>query len=236
MDLAQLIENYTPSAATIELVRQVRLALLVGITGAGKDTIKQALLTKTDFRKMVSYTTRAPRMNNGVEEVNGVDYHFIDQTQAMAMIEACEFVEVKFVHGTVYGTSAEQLRQAYDEHKIAIADVDVQGVGEYKTLSPDVIAMFIVPPDYETWRQRLALRYESPAAFDAEWPKRRDSAIAELQQALQVPYYHFIVNDQLERAVEAADEIAHRPDTFLRKDDEARLVARDLLAAIQMAR
>jgi len=110
----------------------------------------------------------------------------------------------------------------------------VQGVAEYKDLSQNVVAMFILPPNYSTWRERLAKRYESEAAFLAEWEKRRNSAVKELTHALEVPYYHFIINDELDRVVEVTREIAmHTPDTFHRKDDEARMRARDLLVAIQ---
>lgn len=233
MTLEEQIAAYRPLPQVVNVVRSTKIALLAGISGAGKDTIKQALLKKADFRAIVSYTTRAPRINNGIAEVNGVDYNFINQTVAETMIANHEFVEVKFVHGTIYGTSVDQIRTIRDENHVAINDIDVQGVAEYKALSQEVIAMFIVPPDYGTWLMRLSSRYDSSEAFKAEWQKRRASAIDELTHALEVPYYHFIVNDDLERAIAVADEIAHRPDTFLRKDDEARLRARDLLAAIQ---
>ncbi len=149
------------------------------------------------------------------------------------MLESREFIEAKLVHGTVYGTSLDELQSAFDAHKIAITDIDVQGVSEYKELSHGVIAIFVIPPSYSTWRERLSRRYESQAAFEAEWIKRRNSAVTELTHALEVPYYHFVVNDELDHAVNVADEIAHQPDIFHRKDDEARLRARDLLAAIQ---
>ena len=57
----------------------------------------------------------------------------------------------------------------------------------------------------------------------------------ELEHALSVPYYHFIINDELDRAVRVAEEIAHRSDSFNRHDDEARLLARDLLDEIRSA-
>jgi guanylate kinase len=231
--LKTLIDHYEPSEQTIALVQATKITLLVGISGAGKDTIKKELLKKPDFRDIVSHTSRLPRANNHVLEVPDIDYHFINDETAEAMLVDHSFVEAKFVHGTVYGTSASELQLACNEHKIAITDIDVQGVAEYKALSQDVVAIFILPPDYTTWRQRLSQRYESHEAFEAEWVKRRDSAIAELTHALEVPYYHFIVNQNIDHTVEVANEIAHKPDLFHRKDDEARLNARDLLEAIR---
>lgn len=232
-ELAELIASYEPSDYATELVRETKVTLLVGISGAGKDTIKKELLKKPDFRDIVSHTTRPPRVNNGVAEIPEFDYHFIDENTAKMMLENREFIEAKFVHGTVYGTSLNELQQAHDEQKIAVTDVDVQGVSEYKELSQHVVAIFVIPPSYSVWRERLSQRYETPEAFEAEWIKRRNSAVSELTHALEVPYYHFIINDELDRAVTVADEIAHKPDVFHRKDDEARLRARDLLTAIQ---
>lgn len=234
--LAELITHYQPTDATIELVRATKIALLVGISGAGKDTVKKELLKKSDYQDIISHTTRAPRANNGVHEADGIDYHFVDHAAAERMVKSYDFVEAKLVHGTViYGTSAAELKKAHDERKVAITDIDVQGVAEYKELSPQVVAIFILPPDFSTWRARLAKRYATKEEFDAEWTKRRDSAVKELTHALEVPYYHFIVNDELERTVRIADEIAHQPDVFHRKDDEARLRARDLLEAIKIS-
>jgi guanylate kinase len=232
-DIATLIQTYTPPVQTVELVRTTKITLLVGISGAGKDTIKKELLKKSDFRDIISHTTRLPRVNNGILELSDVDYHFIDVNAAKRMIEKNEFVEAKFVHGTVYGTSVGELQKSHDENKIAITDIDVQGVAEYKELSQHVVAIFVIPPSYSIWRERLSERYETSEAFEAEWIKRRNSAVSELTHALEVPYYHFIINDDLGRAVIVAEEIAHRPDVFHRKDDEARLRARDLLTAIQ---
>lgn len=235
MDLEQLIHHYEPTEQITDLVRATKITLLVGISGAGKDTIKNEILKDADFRDIVSHTTRAPRKNNGVMEIPETDYHFIDEMTAQEMLEKHQFVEAKFVHGTVYGTSVGELEKSYAEGKIAITDVDVQGVREYKELSQNVVAIFILPPNFTTWRERLSQRYESVEAFEAEWDKRRNSAVKELTHALEVPYYHFIVNDELDRAVKVTEEIAHRPDTFYRKDDEARLRARDLLEAIKIS-
>ena len=140
-----------------------------------------------------------------------------------------KFIEAKFVHGTVYGTSAAELKLAHDQNQVAITDVDVQGVAEYEQLAPGCIAIFIVPPDYKTWLERLKKRYATEEDFQAEWPKRHQSAIKELAHALEVPYYHVIINDDLERAVRVCKEIIERGDLFSRKDDEARLAARNLL-------
>ena len=231
MTLEELIDGYEPTPAAIDIIRHAKIALLVGISGAGKDTIKRKLLEEPGFQDVVSHTTRQPRSNEGVLETEGVEYHFVSQDTAREMLERGEFVEAKFVHGTVYGTSIAEVEKA-SRGTIAVTDVDVQGVSEYKAVSSGVVAIFVVPPSYEVWVDRLKRRYATDEEFQAEWPKRRDTAIKELTKALEVPYYHCVINDDLERAVDATADIAKRPDTFNRKDDEARLIARDLLRQI----
>lgn len=233
MTIEQLVSEYKPTHEARTAIEQAKITLLVGISGAGKDTIKKALLDgEAGFCDIVSHTTRAPRHNAGMLERDGFDYHFIDEAEARRMLEQSEFIEAKYVHGTIYGTSVHEVRQA-SEQGIAITDIDVQGAVEYKKVSQDVIAIFIVPPSYETWTERLHQRYANEEEFLSEWPKRRSSAIKELTHALQMPYYHFVINDDPDRAVRVVDEIAHRPDSFNRRDDEARLKARDLLDAIK---
>lgn len=232
-DLSEKITSYQLPVHAAELIRSTKIVLLTGITGAGKDTLKKELLHRPEFRDIISHTTRSPRSNNGIMEVDGLDYNFIDQAEAKTMLHDDMFIEAKFVHGTVYGTSVAELQQIHDEGKTATTDIDVQGVAEYKKVSQDVIALFILPPSYDEWQARLKKRYPSNEEFAAEWPKRRKSAIDELTHALLVPYYHFIINDDLNRAVTAVLEIiSHKADEFHSKDDEARLVARTILKEI----
>lgn len=234
MSLENNVKSYKLTHTAIELVKQSQIVLLAGIAGAGKDTLKKELLKDTAFRDIVSHTTRAPRYNNGILEETGRDYHFITLDQASEMVENHEFVEVKYVHGdTIYGTSVAEIQAGFDQQKISITDVDIQGVGEYKKISQNVVAIFILPPSYHVWRDRLMNRYQSKDAFEAEWSKRRVSAINELSHVLEVPYYHFIINDDLDRTIKVASEISQKADVFYRKDDEARLAARDILDELQ---
>ncbi|OYW84875.1 hypothetical protein B7Z17_03335, partial [Candidatus Saccharibacteria bacterium 32-49-10] len=104
-----------------------------------------------------------------------------------------------------------------------------------KKLLPDAISIFIVPPAYDIWLERLKSRYSSDEEFMAEWQKRRASSISELRHALDVPYYHFIINDDLSRAVRVSEDIILREDVFYEKDIEARLRAEQLLKQIEQS-
>lgn len=231
--ITTILQTYHPSDQTVELVQQTPIVLLVGISGAGKDTIKHRLLDTGKYHHIVSHTTRAPRENGGVLEIDGVDYHFIALDTAEKLLNNGGFVEAKMYSGNVYGTSAAEIQAAHDEEKIAITDVEVQGVAEYKAISPNVIAIFILPPNYEAWQERLRARYSEGKIDPTDMEKRMHTAVRELEEALKVPYYHFVMNDNLDTAVETVDKIAHNQDVFNRKDTEVRAQAEDLLDTLR---
>jgi guanylate kinase len=230
--IEEQIKNYKPNQAGAELLGATEVVLLVGITGAGKDTVLREMLKSGTFHNLITTVTRPPRYNNGVLEQDGVEYHFINDEAAVKLLEAGEYVEASLVHGRIYGVTAEEIRRAHDKNMVALADVDVQGVAKYKKVSDNVTAIFLVPPSYAEWRRRVRNRYPTEEEFLEDWPNRRRSAVVELERALATPYYHFVINDELSETVHACMQIAHRRDEFVRKDDEVRLRTRDLLDAL----
>ncbi len=228
-----LVQNYQTPPEAINLVENTKILLLAGISGAGKDTTKKQLLKKPNYRDIVSHTTRAIRSNNGNEEVDGVDYNFISLEEAEEMLVEHKFIEAKFVHGKVYGTSAAEIEKAHKNGQISVTDIDIQGISEYKKLSEKVVAVFILPPDYKTWRARFANRYTDAAEFEKEFSRRLPEAIKALEKALSMPYYHFILNDDFRNSARIIDQIMHQDVEFNYKDIEVRLRAEKLLEDIK---
>lgn len=222
--LSNLIKNYQPTEATKNVVKSTTSVFLVGITGAGKDTIKQKLLETDRFYHLVSHTTRPPRINNGVAEENGVDYYFIDDAEAMRMLAAGEFIEAKEVYtGTIYGTSVAEFRTAIDQGRLPLTDIDIQGAIEYQAISSSVVVIFILPPSFTAWRERMLGRYSSQADFETDWAKRRATAKRELETALSSTKFHFLINDQLDMAINQALKIIDNQTS-----ESEQLVARKL--------
>ncbi|MFA5004480.1 MAG: hypothetical protein WC498_04375 [Candidatus Saccharimonadales bacterium] len=231
-DIAGKLDHYTPSPAAIELVQRTPILLLVGIAGAGKDTIKHRLIDTGKYHHIVSHTTRAPRDNNGVLEQDGVEYHFVSFGQVASMVKHGQFVEAKVVHrDNVYGTSVAEIKAANNERKVAIADIEVQGVAEYKALSADVLAVFILPPTYEIWEERLRARYGGNHN-EAEIRQRMRTAVEELEHAMASDYYVFVVNEDLGKTVKLIDALARDHDAVL-DDVEEKALARELVHRIQ---
>jgi len=168
-------------------------------SGAGKTTIAQALVEGSeDVVFSVSATTRPARSH----EVDGVDYHFLSETDFRAMIEADEFVEWAEVHGHLYGTSRHALRAALDDGRFLILDIDVQGAMQMRERVPDVVLVFVLPPSADALVERLT---ERGTEGEDTVARRIENARAELEQASQFDY--IVVNDDLEQAIDAVRSI-----------------------------
>lgn len=234
--MAELLEdklkNYQTPAKAQQLVRDTRVVFLVGVTAAGKDTILRRLVASPDYHHIVSHTTRTPRANHGVLEQDGVDYHFIDLATAEEMLGNGGYVEAKMFSGNVYGTSVAEIQMAHDENKIALTDIEVQGVAEYRQFADNVIPIFLLPPDFKTWQERLKGRYGDAQIDPKDLRKRLETARLELREALQQPYFEYVVNKDLDTAIKIVDEVAHG-SVSKKKNDASRGVAQQLLEDLE---
>lgn len=75
------------------------MIILKGKSGSGKTYIK-SLLLQHGFENQVSYTTRAKRPN----EVDGIDYCFVDEDLFIDMIHQGKFKDYQYFHNSYYGT------------------------------------------------------------------------------------------------------------------------------------
>jgi len=85
------------------------IIVLLGASGSGKSTIENELVTHHRFEKIISYTTRQPR----VSEENGKDYYFTDNDMFVHMINSEMFAEYdEYSHGRLYGTLRSDYRNS----------------------------------------------------------------------------------------------------------------------------
>lgn len=229
--LINKLNNYQPNPKVAELVNRVPTLLLVGISGAGKDTVKQLLLKSKDYHHIVSHTTRPPRKNQGVLEQDGVDYHFIDYKTAEHMLDNYGYVEAKRYGNNIYGTSVGEFQLAHDEQKIAITDLEVQGVAEYMRLAPDgVRPVFLLPPSYEEWQRRVAERYGDDRQGHSEDIKLREqTAKKELEHLLTTDYFYAVINENLETTTVTINAIAQGANTRAIEKTRALSLAENIL-------
>jgi len=226
--LELLIKNYKPGPQAADILKAARLLLVVAITAAGKNTLIQELIKTGDFYFMVSHTTRKPRMNKGEMEKDGIHYHFVDHKKIIDMLEKGELLECKLVHGRdFYGVSLAEIAKATKLGKIGTSDVEVQGVDEFMKKKPDTTAVFILPPSLKEWQRRLASRNAHESA--EELNRRFASAKMELETALARKYYHFLINDNLAKAVSEVKQLVNGEAI---NDADGRKLAKQLLAEI----
>lgn len=225
--LSEKLKNYKPSQQAMQLVHDTPILLLVGPTGAGKDSIKEKLLETGKFHHIVSHTTRKPRVNHGVLEKNGEDYHFISKPEAEKLLDEQAMIEAKVYSDNLYGTSISEIQAAHDETKIAMTDIEVQGVAEYKKLDQSVMAVFLLPPDFNTWQERLQKRYGEVVDFD-DFKLRLQTALDELDELLNTDNYVAVINDDLNQTYEQIIEIVESDDHKSQGDPAARQLAEKL--------
>ena len=125
-------------------------------SGSGKTTLCKALqIVEPEIEWSISYTTRQKR---SIEE-DGIDYFFISEENFEELIVKGHFVEWQNVHGFYYGTSVSSLKNAIDDDKIMLLEMDVKGSMAIKKLYPEqTFSIFIMPPSITHLRERLRSR------------------------------------------------------------------------------
>ena len=158
------------------------LFVITAPSGAGKSSLIDALL-KDDprLRLSVSYTTRAPRPG----EVNGREYHFVNDATFLAMLERGEFLESAEVHGNRYGTSQAVIREALARGQDLVLEIDWQGAQQVRTLYPACVGVFILPPAVAELERRMRARGQDS---DAVIRRRLASAEEEISHAPEFDY------------------------------------------------
>ena len=161
-------------------------------SGAGKTTLCRRLLDELPGLEFsVSHTTRARRPG----EAQGRDYFFVDREEFERRRQAGEFLEWATVAGHLYGTSAAAVRGATEAGKDVLLDIDTQGAVAVRSLIPEAVLIFVLPPGPEALRARLLQRgSETPESLE----RRLRLAAAEIVRA--GAYDYLIVNEDLETA------------------------------------
>ncbi len=227
-DLHAAVAAYKMPENAKNLVGSGELIVICGVTAAGKNTIADYLIGHGNYLHVVSHTTRKPRENHGVKEENGREYWFVEPIEMLEMINDQNFIEVKAIHGeTCYGTSIEAVKNVISAGLHPIMEIDVQGALELTEVVPKLRPLFILPPTYEVWMQRLGSRGN---ISDGEKDRRFRSASMEIETALDHSSFTLLTNHEVEMT---AREIMNGIDTSDQAQADRSALASELLETLR---
>lgn len=187
--LPDLVKDYQAPAQVLGRIRNIDLLMMVGGTGVGKTSIIKQL----GMPYVVTDTTRPIRP----DEINGLDYFFrTDYEQLITEIKQRNFVQVNiFSTGDFYGTRAS----AYPEVGFAVYAVVADKVPFFRQLGfNDTITAFVTPPEFLEWMGRL----DRHNVESDQLASRLSEARRSFKFALEDSQTHFVLNDELSKAVE----------------------------------
>lgn len=166
--------------------------MISGPGGVGKGTVVRVLLERwPELALAVSATTRPPRPG----EENGREYHFVSDAQFDKLVTSDALLEWATFGGRRYGTPWSSVRDALEQGRTLILEIDVQGALQVRERFADALLVFLAPPSIAALRQRLRDRGTDSEARIAE-----RLAIAERELAQAPAFDHVVTNEDLNRA------------------------------------
>ncbi|HEY1020170.1 MAG TPA: guanylate kinase [Sediminibacterium sp.] len=178
-----------------------KLIILTAPSGSGKTSITRYLIGKYPRLSFsISATTRAPR---GTEK-DGVEYHFLTVDDFRARIDANEFIEWEMVYeGKYYGTLKSELQRIWNEGKVPMLDIDVQGaIHVQQQFAGNCLSIFIQPPSVAELRRRLEARgTETPESLETRVNK------ASYEMSFNHHFTKTILNIELDKACAETEQV-----------------------------
>lgn len=169
--------------------------VLVGPSGAGKNTLIRRVKELTRLQQVPTMTTRPKREN----EQEGREHRFVTPERFQQAIDDRELVEWQRVHeNDLYGTPRDVVEEALAQGTDLIADIEFLGAEKLYEAFPDhVVWIFMTPSNLQILTDRIMQR---GGISPQELAGRLDRARFEMTFAPQCHY--LIINDELEPAAE----------------------------------
>ncbi len=184
-----------------------KVVVIAGPSGVGKNSIISSIIAKyPQCSEIVTATTRPPRP----QERNGVDYHFMSDSEFDTHVANGTIPEFR-VHPTTrarYGTYMPDLATRIARGDIAMGDLNIEGVRFLKAHF-DTLAIFILPPAFEALEARIRARNAGMSHDELE----KRLTVARREIADDAPLYDYrVVNEEgrLEQTVDKVIEILRK--------------------------
>ena len=134
------------------------MVILSSPSGVGKTTLTKKIQQKyRSFKISVSHTTRAARSN----EVEGVDYFFINHSQFEKLIKEKKFYEYAKIFDNYYGTLKSNVDENIKNNDI-LFDIDWQGTKQLSKYSNlNLLKIYLITENKEELKKRLVKRNQN---------------------------------------------------------------------------
>ena len=176
--------------------------MVSGPSGVGKGTVVEGLLTRVDDAvRSVSVTTRGPRPG----EVDGVDYHFVDEARFHELVESDALLEWAEYAGSLYGTPADPVDRAVDNGQVVILEIEVNGALQVRQRREDALQVFLQPPSVAELERRLRGR-----GTESELEIRRRLKVAKAEMKSAGHFDVLLVNEDVGACVERLAGVIRR--------------------------
>ncbi|NDJ78059.1 MAG: guanylate kinase [Chloroflexi bacterium] len=172
------------------------LFILVGPSGAGKNTLMQRVQDQLDdLPQLATMTTRAMRPG----EQNGREHWFVSHEEFQRQIDANALLEWQQVHlNNLYGTPRRSVEEAMTANRDLIADIEFLGANAVYQVFPNyVVLIFVTPSDLSLLSERIQGRGNVSSAALANRLER-----ARFEMTFAPRCHYLVINDDIESAVE----------------------------------
>lgn len=231
-EFRSVLAHYQPSELAKEVLEAVRLVLLVGPTASGRNRLIEELVKTGNYYDIVSDTTREKRTKDGIPiEEDGVEYWFRSEEEVLSGLRKGEYVEAAIIHNQqVSGPNVREFEAAHREKKIAIMDIETIGAQTTHRLKPDTLIIFMIPPSFDIWMERLHMRGQMEPE---ELERRLISAKRELSSALESDIYRYVLNDTIEGTTAEVNRLVMEDSYDPFKEHLSRETAQKLLGEVE---
>jgi len=220
--LKELVETYEPNAQVVKAAGDIKMLATVGPSASGKTTLMRALAAKDpDFKLVVGETSRPLRPN----EDGTIDMITRSKEDILTDLKNGELLQVvRGPNGDFYCTRPS----SFPAEGIGLFPLVPLGVRQFRALPLSFFAAaFIVPASFEAWQEWLKKQAEISGWSKEKLAQRLGEAKESYEFALNDKQIHFVLNDQVEKAVQRLAQVGRgqTPDD----EEQARLVATENL-------